>query len=339
MLLQVADGVYMDTVRTGYPGAPLLNLIFIPGYGKGRRSLLVDCGLPSTIAPQCRDAVEQGVKELGISYDRLDCILTHSHRDHVGQAAFLNRMGARVLLNPADMRTREDQFNYHIEKPERRKELFRRVGLDLDPPADYEAMWNVAEAYIRGFEETWHFDFEPVCPGDTFEYGGRSLRVVPLPGHTQGHIGLWDREDKLLFSGDTLLKGISPIVGDAGDYPDALEDYLGSLRDIKHVYGDCLFIPGHGDPFRDPADMVDEVVNAYLGKCSLMYDCVRRAGRPVTIRTVSIRTYGREGRKLSDAERRSCFLIWFKTSACLHYMKKRGLVKELDMDGVSMWTV
>ena len=47
----------------------------------------------------------------------------------------------------------------------------------------------------------------PVDAGFTFDLGGRILEVVPLPGHTPGSIGLFDRANRLLFSGDAVHSG------------------------------------------------------------------------------------------------------------------------------------
>ena len=134
------------------------------------------------------------------------------------------------------------------------------------------------------------------------------------------------------------MHGVTPIVSDSGNYPNALDDYLDSLRAVKHKYADCLFIPGHGKPFRHPEEEVDCAVQNYLDKCSIMYDILRHTEGPLSIRGVAMRAYGRYGKHLTDEQRSSCILIWFKTSACLQYMQERDLVKETVEDGVSLWT-
>jgi glyoxylase-like metal-dependent hydrolase (beta-lactamase superfamily II) len=41
----------------------------------------------------------------------------------------------------------------------------------------------------------------------TFDLGDRVLDIVPLPGHESSHIAVYDREQQLLFTGDTLYPG------------------------------------------------------------------------------------------------------------------------------------
>jgi glyoxylase-like metal-dependent hydrolase (beta-lactamase superfamily II) len=80
--------------------------------------------------------------------------------------------------------------------------------------------------------------------GDVLDLGGRSLRVLHLPGHSPGSIGLLDERDGVLFAGDAIYDDelLDDIPG--ADIP----DYLATMRrlaelDVRIVYG------GHGQPF------------------------------------------------------------------------------------------
>ena len=60
--------------------------------------------------------------------------------------------------------------------------------------------------------------FEEVREGDVFDLGGRHLEVFELPGHTPGGILLLLREDRILFTGDSInhhlwmqLDGCAPM--------------------------------------------------------------------------------------------------------------------------------
>lgn len=46
--------------------------------------------------------------------------------------------------------------------------------------------------------------YHPITPGKTLDLGGKTLKVLPLPGHTPGSIGLYCPEEKMLLSGDAL---------------------------------------------------------------------------------------------------------------------------------------
>ena len=334
MLKEVYKGIFFDTVITKKMGVQELNYCFIPGKD---RSLLIDAGLPSTVSPACRETLVRDVEELGLDWKKLDCIVTHAHRDHVGQCAFLNEMGSRVFVNPADMQEPEDMVNHEVLHPDLRRALFHRFGIMLSAPEVFEEFWKAADIFTAGYEDNWKFDWEPLSPGETVEYGDFRFQTVALPGHTVGQMGLYEEEKKIFFSADQLVYGLSPLVTDTGHYPTALEDYMDSMRKIKHQFADCLFIPGHGEPFRHPEEEVDHVVGTYLDKCSIMFDVLRKSEKPLCVWGVSSRAYGRYKKQMTDMQRVGHILVLYKTNACLNYMKGRGLVTERMEDGVSMW--
>jgi glyoxylase-like metal-dependent hydrolase (beta-lactamase superfamily II) len=82
-------------------------------------------------------------------------------------------------------------------------------------------------------------------PARTLEEGDEigPFTVLHLPGHTPGSIGLWDRDAKILFSGDTLF------CGDYGrtDLPGGSTARLAaSLRRLFGMDGAIRVCPGHG---------------------------------------------------------------------------------------------
>ena len=72
---------------------------------------------------------------------------------------------------------------------------------------------------------------------DIIEIGGESLHVIETPGHTNNDIMLIDYKNKLIFTGDTLLKG---------RIPRQFENYNNMMASIKKV----LFYPKISDEFK-----------------------------------------------------------------------------------------
>lgn len=88
---------------------------------------------------------------------------------------------------------------------------------------------------------------EPEIDLDTtpgVRFGHTTLRVIPTPGHTPGHVALYEPQTKALFTGDTLFResiGRTDLPG--GDYSWIMRSILDSLiplGDEVHIY------PGHG---------------------------------------------------------------------------------------------
>ena len=79
--------------------------------------------------------------------------------------------------------------------------------------------------------------------GAEIDVGGICLQVIHTPGHTQGSVCLYDRENALLFSGDTLFCAGFGRVDLFGGSP---REMRSSLRALFALPQDTRVLPGHG---------------------------------------------------------------------------------------------
>ncbi|MBR9977808.1 MAG: MBL fold metallo-hydrolase [Bacteroidetes bacterium] len=140
-------------------------------------------------------------------------VLTHGHFDHVGDVAPLARsLGTPVYIHPADAPM--------LEQP-----MSNFPGLDLP---------------IEGMKATHLLE-----GGDVLECGGLRLRIIHAPGHTPGHILLYEMRENILLSGDVLFHssiGRTDLPG--GDY-DALMENI--TKKVLTLSDDTIVYPGHGE--------------------------------------------------------------------------------------------
>ena len=84
--------------------------------------------------------------------------------------------------------------------------------------------------------------------GDLYEFDGWSLQAVWTPGHTPGHLCMYERNHKLMFTGDHVLPHISPNVSlseeQEGDGSSPLADFRESLRRVA-TFDVTLGLPAH----------------------------------------------------------------------------------------------
>jgi len=67
--------------------------------------------------------------------------------------------------------------------------------------------------------------------------------VLHLPGHTGGSVAFWDKDEGVIFTGDTLFEGAYGRT----DLPDGNEqDIYASLRRLFAMDGNIKVYPGHG---------------------------------------------------------------------------------------------
>lgn len=69
------------------------------------------------------------------------------------------------------------------------------------------------------------------------------FKVIATPGHTTGSVCFYNEEDKILISGDTILKSSYGRV----DFPTGnMQDMVNSLRRLIKLPDDVKIYPGHG---------------------------------------------------------------------------------------------
>ena len=85
-----------------------------------------------------------------------------------------------------------------------------------------------------------------VKDGDILELAGFKWQVIETPGHTEGSVCLWIKEEEVLISGDTLF---AESLGRT-DFPTGSSaDIIRSIKERLFVLPeDTMVYPGHGEP-------------------------------------------------------------------------------------------
>jgi glyoxylase-like metal-dependent hydrolase (beta-lactamase superfamily II) len=279
---KVTTGVFRLLLPLGIHGIPSVN-----GYllADDDGDTLVDCGIaledPDALDPDSDDGtgpLRAALAECGSSFGRLArIVITHAHIDHFGVA------GQVVRGSDADlwMHTETDRDLAKYADPEsavgRREQMLADHGLegdDLDAASSGLLHWMPVMPSIG---RPSHL----VNGGETFEAAGRSWRVVPTPGHSPGHICLWSETDRLLCSGDHLLKNISPpVTFERGFERDPIGSFLESLRTVQRLAPD-LVLPGHGDTFGDGAGRAEVIERKKRQRLEKMLTLITGQDKPV----------------------------------------------------------
>jgi glyoxylase-like metal-dependent hydrolase (beta-lactamase superfamily II) len=150
--------------------------------------------------------------------------LTHAHLDHVGGVAALKRLkpAAEIILHE-----RDEPLYYGL--PEQPALLgvprseWRALGFEYDAPPKVDRHWT---------------------DGEVYEVGDLALKVLHCPGHTPGHVVLFEPTERVVFVGDCLFAGsIGRTDLPGGSYAqllDSLQNKIVTLGD------DVRVLSGHG---------------------------------------------------------------------------------------------
>ncbi|MFH8985694.1 MBL fold metallo-hydrolase [Streptomyces varsoviensis] len=183
----------------------------------GRRPALVDSGFVGH-AEETADWAEAHTHA-----GRIDLVVnTHWHSDHVGGNALLQARGAAVAAGApeAEAVSRRDPGCCSAEY--------------LDQPV---APYTVDMA---------------LDDGQVLRLGDADWEVVRTPGHTPGHLALWQPDERLLVVGDALSDYDVGWVNLALDGPGMAVTALDSLRRMADL-APRVVLPSHGPIPADPA--------------------------------------------------------------------------------------
>ena len=207
------------------------------------RFLVVDTGMNR---PECLDAVRAALDALSVDLSRTDFFITHQHSDHIGLVSALKSPASHVFLNPVEAA--------HILDPDLwiGMAAAARIHGFPDPEAATDA--HPGRKYLFSGRP----DFTHLQEGDTVPIGKYTFRCIATPGHTPGHLCLYEAEAKILFSGDHILDTITPNISGWGHEGDPLGEFLGSLDKIA-AYDIRLTLPGHRNLITDHRRRIEEL--------------------------------------------------------------------------------
>ncbi|PIE71651.1 MAG: hypothetical protein CSA22_02165 [Deltaproteobacteria bacterium] len=220
-------------------------LLFDAGYGR-RRDVLH--------AVRELDAIKHIEASRGRAF-RLGRILpSHSHADHFSGATPLKqKTGARILLTDEMARVLRSKAAYataYRDPGTRKSASFSRLHSALNRIVDAVFGQLFGISYVPAADEI-------IAVGDTLSAGGRSWKVIALPGHCSDHIGLYAATDGILIAGDHVLRTITPWLGPPRS---SLTDYSRSLFSLLKLPKLSCILTAHGSPVWEPEKRIRELI-------------------------------------------------------------------------------
>jgi len=250
---EIVPGIYQLPLPSPGPESQLgpVNVYFVRD---NNECLLIDSGWNTD---EALASLQKQLAEINVTLDQIpQIIITHMHPDHIGLAGKLKELyHLETSIHHLDRELLEVSFINPNEFLEQVGQWMHADGLPLN------AMAKIQPAMARLGELVY-----PVLPdialngGETFTVGSFIFHVLWTPGHSPGHISLYEPNHKLLIAGDHILADIAPHVGVhplAGDNP--LDDYIKSLNKLKRLEI-SLVLPGHKQPFSDIKRRIKEII-------------------------------------------------------------------------------
>ena len=298
-------------VKIPLPTIKYLNSYIIKGKD---RNLIVDTGLDSA---ECLTVMETALHRLGIVMKNTDFFITHFHGDHSGLLSRLAGKENRIYFNKPESGMIESYHFFEHLMAYNLKNGFpeKRLRAMDHRPSD------------RNYGYRWEKDLKVVEEGDHIRVGERCFVCLETPGHSPGHLCLYESEGKVLLAGDLLFADVTPGIPCVSDQGNPLKDYFESLEKVEKLDVD-LVLPGHRKLFRDHRERIRDTKKFHLGRFDEILNLFGRV--PVTAYRVASKVSGRTRGGLWDhfSNQQKC-LEMTQVISQLRYLEGEGRVSRI----------
>lgn len=304
------------------PDSPLkyLNSYVVKG---ADRSLIIDTGLNRK---ECLDAMQAGLRSLNLDLEAADIFITHLHADHFGLVTKLATATTQVYFSRPEKELIESWEGFgamltyagHNGFPE--DEL--QTALDKHPGAKYGSEWMPEMKLLED--------------GDEIRAGQYAFRCVATPGHTMGHICLYEPGKHILVAGDHILIDITPNIQCWSDTQNPLKHYLSSLDKVYDLKVD-LTLPGHRRLIHNHQTRIEDLKRHHFERLSEVLSILKR-GPLNAFRVASRMTWD------IDSESWDQFPVaqkWFATGEAishLRYLEEDGKLTRIQDGKMTLYS-
>lgn len=187
----------------------------IVGCEQTKRAICIDPGDAS-------QEIVAAIDRHGFELQAIAC--THAHLDHVGGVAALKKLKPRasIIIHAADE-------PLYLQLPEQPawigipRSQWAALGFDFEQPPAADKHWE---------------------DGETYQVGELGFKVIHCPGHTPGHVVLFEPIERKVFVGDCLFAGSIGRTDLPGGSSEQLMDSL--FNKILPLGDDVEVYSGHG---------------------------------------------------------------------------------------------
>jgi glyoxylase-like metal-dependent hydrolase (beta-lactamase superfamily II) len=249
MIHQILDKIYKIELPIPFP-LKTMNVYFIDDSPR----TLVDAGIKTEVS---FETLKKGLETIGVGLNSIERILiTHGHIDHYGQAKRLSSLsGAPIYIHSKEY----GRIRSFIHSLGFIKSILLRNGAPETLVNEAIHYMESAQIMADSLDEAFFLD-----DGDSILFKSMSWKTIHCPGHSPGLICFHWPEKKILFTGDHLLKEITPNpILNVPEYRPpfrypSLKDYLNSLEKIERL-DLSLLLPAHGEEIHDVKALIQKI--------------------------------------------------------------------------------
>lgn len=318
MIREVYKNIYMFEAKL--PKSPLksINIYVIKDKDK---NLVLDTGYHMD---ETLESMKEGLSELGLEIKDTELFLTHMHADHTGLSYDFYKEGCRVYMGEVDGELVTNAVNGSYWD-------FVQALFEYYAVKKGEIVLNDHPGYL--YQPKKLPEFTSVKEGQVIKTGDYEFEVLNIKGHTPGHMGLYERNHKILFCGDTILETITPNITFWGfDNGDMLGVYINTLLELKKMDIDHVFST-HRKLLVDYRERIDTIIHHHVLRLQEILDAME-SDTEYTIRDISPRISWRiKADSWDDFPPAQKFFASGETMAHVYHLVETGHVKMEERSG------
>lgn len=296
------------------PHNPLKSLNSYVIKGK-ERNLIIDTGMNRE---ECKKAMALGLAELDVDLEVTDFFITHMHADHSGLLSSLATAASKIYCSAADAAMINDDGGYWEQV-----HIFVETG--GFPEAEFQSAVKKHPGYK--YRSLGTMDFTITKENDTINMGDYRFRCVETPGHTQGHLCLYDADKKILVSGDHILSDITPNISLLSYRINPLDNYLNSLEKV-YEYDVEIILPGHRRLFSDHRKRIDELRVHHNARAEEVLAILEEKGKKTAYQVAAFMTWDITYHSFDEFPVAQKWFASGEALAHLKYLEEKGLVQK-----------
>ncbi len=253
-------------------------------------------------------------------------LLTHGHIDHFGCCEDIRELsGATIFLHKND-----------FAKSSRTEE---KGGKFSNTYKDTLMRYGCPENGLKGIDNFLTYIlpmYDPLTQAEHYsnnniDFKNNRLEIIETPGHTSGSVCFYHRESKILISGDTLIKEISPNPVmeflESGERFHSVASFRQSIKKLSN-YGYSNIIAGHGDNITNFERVYD---NYQLEWSKIENDFVKafKLRKVLSAYDMMLEIYGQleEFEIFFGMSEMIGYFDFFKTKNFIEYIEENGIIK------------
>ncbi len=294
--------------------------------------ILIDAGFNF---PEWKKVFFSELQKLNLSIEDINyLIITHEHPDHVGLMEEIKLQNPNIQILMSEI---TQSLIKWMTDPKNEDEIQQSSDELLSRAMKY-GLTEERARFIFGFSTRMHNMIPYVNPdrllkdNDEIKFNSTKLKFIWTPGHSLGHICVFEERNRYLFAGDHILSRITPNIGTSMispsiqkrfNFTNILDYYLKSLDKIDALNPKIIF-PAHQEIIYDPHKRILEMKKHHDTRLAEVTKVIENTA--LTPYKISQIHFG------DDLDGMNTMLALSEVLSHLIYLEEQGKIKRFEKD-------